>query len=94
MTLVGRPFLKNANDVELDVMFGPLGMNGQVISGCVFGEVLRRFGAPFFGMGNLDVNAFRTAQDTLAVEHIIEMGLGLDTMCIIELTRAQRTSWR
>lgn len=89
MALVGRPFLKKANDGELDVMFGPLGMNGQVLSSDVFGTVLRDVGAAFFGLGNVDVNAFRTAQDTLAVEHTIELGLGLDAMYHRASSRAE-----
>lgn len=92
MALVGRPFLKEANDGELDVMLGPLEMNGQALSSGVFGTVLRHVGVAFFALGSLDVNAFRTAQDTLAVEHIMELGLGPNAICIIELAREQRTS--
>lgn len=92
MTLVGRPFLKEANGGELDIMFGPLGMDGQALSSGVFGTILQHIGVTFFGLANLDVNAFRTVQDTLAVEHLIELGLDLDAICIKELAREQRTS--
>lgn len=92
MALVGRPFLKEANDGELDVMFGPLGMDGQVLSSGVFGTVLKHIGVAFFGLGSVDVNAFRTVQDTLAVEHIMELGWKLDSIYLDELAREQRTS--
>lgn len=92
MALIGRSFLKKANNGELDIMFGPLGMDGKALSRNVFGTVLKHVGAAFFGLVNVDVNAFRTVQDTLAVEHVIELGMGLDALCLKELAREQRTT--
>lgn len=92
MALVGRPFLRRANGGQLDTLWGPLGMDGKAISQGVFGTILEGIGSSFFGLENVDVNAFRTAQDTLAVEHLIEEGFTTDANCIGELAREQRTS--
>lgn len=92
MALVGRPFLKKANGGELDTRFGPLGIDGKALSQGVFGTILEETGLAFFGLDNVDVNALRTAQDTLAVEHVIELGFTLDAMCLDELAKDQRTS--
>ena len=91
MALVGRPFLKKANGGELDTRFGPLGIDGKALSQGVFGTVLEETGLAFFGLDNVDVNALRTVQDTLAVEHVIELGFTLDAMCLDELAKDQRT---
>ena len=92
MALVGRPFLKKANKGELDTRFGPLGIDGKALSQGVFGIIFESIGLAFFGLENADVNALRTTQDTLAVEHVIELGLTLDAMCLDELAKDQRTS--
>lgn len=41
----------------------------------------------FSELGSVDVNAFRTTQDTLAVEHIIELWWKPDAICLDELAR-------
>ena len=81
-----------ANGGQLDMLWGPLGMNGKAISQGVFGTILERIGSSFFGLENVDVNASRTAQDTLAVELLIGEGFTKDTICVDELAREQRTS--
>ena len=91
MALVGRPFLKKANKGELDTRFGPLGIDGKALSQGVFGIIFESIGLAFFGLENADVNALRTTQDTLAVEHVIELGFTLDAMCLDELAKDQRT---
>lgn len=92
MSLVGRPFLKKHNDGWVDPRFGPMGTNGKVLSEKVFRTIFAQMGRLFFATGNADVNALRTVQDTLAVEHIIELGMTTDAICITELAREQRTS--
>ena len=94
MALVGRPFLKKANGGELDTRFGPLGIDGKALSQGVLGKIFifESIGLAFFGLENADVNALRTTQDTLAIEHVIELGLTLDAMCLDELAKDQRTS--
>ncbi|CAM9900453.1 unnamed protein product, partial [Ectocarpus sp. 4 AP-2014] len=91
MALVGRPFLKKANGGEPDTRFGPLGIDGKALSQGVFGTILEETGLAFFGLDNVDVNALWTAQDTLAVEHIIELRFTLDAVCLDELAKDQRT---
>ncbi|CAM9491192.1 unnamed protein product [Ectocarpus sp. 12 AP-2014] len=92
MSLVGRPFLKKHNDGWVDPRFGPMGTNGKVLSEKVFRTIFTQMGRLFFATGNVDVNALRTVQDTLAVEHIIELGMTTDAICITDLAREQRTS--
>ncbi|CAB1105429.1 unnamed protein product [Ectocarpus sp. CCAP 1310/34] len=87
MALVGRPFLKKANGGELDTRFGPLGIDGKALSQGVFGTILEETGLAFFGLDNVDVNALRTAQVTLAVEYVIKLGFTLDAMCLDELAK-------
>lgn len=92
MALVGRPFLKKHNNGQLDTAFGPLGTDGKALSEDVFGTVLDIVGRAFFATGNADVNALRTVQDTLAAEHMIELGIPKNSVIKRELARQQRTS--
>ncbi|CAM9936666.1 unnamed protein product, partial [Pylaiella littoralis] len=85
MSLVGRPFLEKGNNGELETEFRPLGVDGKVISEGVFDALVENIGEAYFGLGNVDINALRTAQDTLAVEHIMELGLTTEATCIKEL---------
>ncbi|CAM9899966.1 unnamed protein product [Ectocarpus sp. 12 AP-2014] len=92
MALFGRRFLKKRNGGQLDNVFGPLGSNGIALSQGVFGSVLHEIGITFFSTGNADVNALRTVQDTLAAEHMAELGIPKDSVIKKELARQQRTS--
>ena len=91
MALVGRPFLK-ADGGELGPTFGPLGIDGMALSQGVFGTILEGIGWACFGLDSVDVNGLRTAQDTLAVEHVIELGLEKTALCLRQLAVDQRTS--
>ncbi|CAB1121309.1 unnamed protein product [Ectocarpus sp. CCAP 1310/34] len=93
MALVGRRFLEKANGgEELSKYFTALGVGGQALSQGVFGTILTGVGGAFFGLENLDLNGFRTAQDTLAVEMILELGWSLDDQALKNLAKQQRTS--
>lgn len=74
MALVGREMLGKHNDRRVNGMFGPLQIAGEQMSPDVFGKVFKEIGRSFFGMGNMSINAMRATQDTIAVEHGIEMG--------------------
>ena len=75
MTLVGRKMLKQHSCGKVSVIFGPLQSNGKQISRPVFGDVFRKARRLVFGVRNISVDAMRTAQDTLVVEHGQELGL-------------------
>ena len=92
MSLLGRPFLAKHNDGVLDQCFGPLGTDGEVLTEYVFGEVLDSMGKAFFSTWNVDVNALRTVQESLAAEHMIELGIPKDSVIKDELSRQMRTS--
>lgn len=92
MALVGRPFLKKHNEVFLDKSFGPLGTDGEVLTDYVFGVVLESIGKAFFSTGNADVNALRTVQESLAAEHMVELGIPKDSVLKPELSKQMRTS--
>ena len=91
MALVGREVLGRHNGGRVNEMFGPLQTTGQQISPETFGKVFKELGRSFFGMGNMAVNAMRTVQDTIAVEHGLQMGLEEDNLAFKELARQQRT---
>ncbi|CAB1099668.1 unnamed protein product [Ectocarpus sp. CCAP 1310/34] len=46
----------------------------------------------FFGLHNVDANAHRTAQDMLAIAHVIELRFTLDAMCLYELANDHWTT--
>ncbi|CAN0442364.1 unnamed protein product, partial [Pylaiella littoralis] len=73
MALVGREMFSKHNGGEVNEMFGPLQTTGQQISPTTFGKVFKELGQSFFGMGNMSVNAMRTVQDTIAVEHGLQL---------------------
>ncbi|CAN0254918.1 unnamed protein product [Ectocarpus sp. 6 AP-2014] len=92
MALVGRPFLKKHNQGFLDKSFGPLGTDGEVLTEYVFGVVLESIGKAFFSTGNADVNALRSVQESLAAEHMVELGIPKDSVIKGELSKQMRTS--
>lgn len=92
MALVGRPFLKKHNEGFLDKSFGPLGTDGEVLTEYVFGVVLESIGKAFFSTGNADVNALRSVQESLAAEHMVELGIPKDNVIKDELSKQMRTS--
>ncbi|CAM9194572.1 unnamed protein product, partial [Ectocarpus sp. 13 AM-2016] len=74
LALVGREMLSRHNGGEVSRMFGPLQTNGKQMSPVdVFGKVFEELDRSFFGVGNMSINAMRTTQDTVAVEHGLEM---------------------
>lgn len=92
MSLVGRPFLKKHNGGEVDSIFGPLAQDGKALSNKEFGEAFLLIGKSFFGVPWADVAALRTVQNTLAAEHLVELGLTPNAVCARELAQEQRVS--
>lgn len=76
----------------MDKSFGPLGTDGEVLTEYVFSVVLESIGKAFFSTGNADVNALRTVQESLAAEHMVELGIPKDSIIKHELSKQMRTS--
>lgn len=72
--------------------FGSLGTDGEVLSAGVFGVVVDSIGKSFFATGNADTNALRTVQESLAAEHMMELGIPQKSYAKSELSRQMRTS--
>lgn len=92
MSLVGREFLRRHNGGKVSEYFGPLGPDGKRLSAKVFGDILKVVGQTYFRTGNMTLNAIRTCQDTLAAQHLLELGWDKGCYALLELARQQRTS--
>lgn len=89
---MGRPFLRKHNGEKVDRQFGPLGTGGERLSKFVCNGTFKDVGNAFFRTENMTLNALRDVQNTVAAEHLIEIGYNHTCVATKELSSRQQTT--